>query len=160
MNNKKTWISIGAVAAVAAGIFGVAAMSKKDSTPVETVPVSDTVTDVTPVADKPTTTKAPSTSTYKDGTYTATGSYRSPGGPDEIGVTVQLRNDIVTSVSITPMPHDPTSVEYQAKFASGYKAYVVGKDIDSVKLGAVSGSSLTGIGFNDAIAKIKVKAKA
>ncbi len=160
MNNKKTWISIGAVAAVAAGIFGVAAMSKKDPTTVETVPVTDTTNSTTtPVADKPSAT-APSASTYKDGTYTATGSYRSPGGPDEIGVTVQLHNDIVTSVSIVPMPHDPTSVEYQNKFASGYKAYVVGKDIDTIKLGAVSGSSLTGIGFNDALAKIKVQAKA
>jgi uncharacterized protein with FMN-binding domain len=162
MNNKKTWISLGAVAVIAAGIFGVAAMSKKEATPADTLPVSDTPTSTpTPVADKPTATpgtKAP-TSEYKDGTYTATGSYRSPGGPDEIGVTVQLRNDMVTSVSIVPMPHDPTSTQYQAKFASGYQQYVVGKNLDAVKVGAVSGSSLTGIGFNDAITQIKAQAK-
>jgi uncharacterized protein with FMN-binding domain len=165
MNNKKTIISIAAVVVVAAGVYGVAAMSKKSSATetavmpatAEQTPTPVTPTTTTPVADKP---ASAATSTYKDGTYTATGAYRSPGGPDNIGVTVTLKNDVVASVSIVPMPHDPTSTHYQGLFASGYQQLVLGKDIDSVHLDAVSGSSLTPIGFNDAITQIKAKAKA
>lgn len=160
MNNKKTIISVAAVIAVAAAIFGIATAHKPSFVPQATpdTTAGEENTTVTPVADKPSTT--PSTSKYKDGTYSAVGSYRSPGGPDEIGVNVTLKDDIITTVSITPMPHDPTSKEYQAKFASGYQSLVLGKDISSVKLSAVSGSSLTPIGFNDAITKIKAQAKA
>ncbi|MEO5645893.1 MAG: calcium-binding protein [Candidatus Paceibacterota bacterium] len=167
MNNKKVLISAGAVVVVAAGVFGVAAMNKKAPTPTtmdsNTSGQADTntaTTATTPIADKPKTGTTTNGSSYKDGTYTAVGSYNSPGGKDQISVTVQLRNDIVTSASITPMPGDPTSAKYQNMFASGYQAYVIGKNIDAVHLNAVSGSSLTGIGFNDAITKIKAQAKA
>lgn len=107
----------------------------------------------TPVAD---TTKK----TYKDGTYTAIGSYNSPGGPDKISITLTLKNNIVTSVSAIPMAGDPKSERYQQTFISGYQTFVVGKNIDTIKLTNVSGSSLTPIGFNDALAKIKEQAKA
>jgi uncharacterized protein with FMN-binding domain len=107
----------------------------------------------TPVAD---TTKK----TYKDGTYTAIGSYNSPGGPDKISITLTLKNNIVTSVSAIPMAGDPKSEKYQQTFISGYQTFVVGKNIDTIKLTNVSGSSLTPIGFNDALEKIKVQAKA
>lgn len=107
----------------------------------------------TPVAD--TTRK-----TYKDGTYTAIGSYNSPGGPDKISITLTLKNNIVTSVSAIPMAGDPKSEKYQQTFISGYQTFVVGKNIDTIKLTNVSGSSLTPIGFNDALAKIKEQAKA
>lgn len=99
-------------------------------------------------------------SVYTDGTYSATGSYNSPGGEDQVAVTLTLQNDIVTSVTATPKSQDRTSARYQAMFVSGYKKYVVGKDISSVHIAKVSGSSLTGIGFNAAIAKIEAQAKA
>jgi uncharacterized protein with FMN-binding domain len=168
MNNKKVLISIGAVVIVAAGVYGVAAMSKQSSAPAEIMPTTDTTSGTssavtTPVADTPTKTTTSgqvSASTYKDGTYTATGSYRSPGGPDQIKITVALKNDIITSVSAVPMPGDRESTKYQNLFVSGYQSVVVGKDISTLKLGAVSGSSLTPIGFNDAITQIKAQAKA
>ena len=99
-------------------------------------------------------------SVYKDGSYTATGSYMSPGGQDQIGVTLTLANDIITDVSINPQAGDRTSSRYMARFASGYKQYVVGKNIADVNLTNVSGSSLTPIGFNDALNQIKAQAKA
>ena len=101
-----------------------------------------------------------SVSIYKDGTYSATGSYMSPGGPDQIAITLTIANDIVTDVSATPEPGDGTSARYQNKFVSGYKQYVVGKNIADINLSAVSGSSLTPQGFNDALAQIKTQAKA
>ncbi len=119
------------------------------------VPVS-TETPVIPPADV----VKQSVSVYKDGTYTATGSYMSPGGPDKVGVTLTLKNDIITDASVTPMPGDLKSAKFQDMFISGYKAFVVGKNIADVNLTKVSGSSLTPIGFNNALAQIKVQAKA
>ena len=110
----------------------------------------------TPPAD---TTKQ-SASVYKDGTYSATGSYMSPGGEDQIAITLTLKNDIITDVSATPEAGDGMSMRYQNKFISGYKQYVVGKNISDVHLTKVSGSSLTPGGFNDALAQIKAQAKA
>ncbi len=155
MNNKKVLISLGAVVAVAAGIFGVAAMSKKEPAPAEIMPVVDMVNTV---ADETKSTNA--ASTYKDGKYTATGIYRSPAGNESITVTTILKDDIIVSATVIPHAENKNSVKYQGLFVGGYQSYVIGKDIDSVKLGAVSGSSLTPIGFNDALVHIKAKAKA
>ena len=99
-------------------------------------------------------------SVYKDGTYSATGSYMSLGGEDQIGVTVTLANDVITAVDATNMAGDRTSSRFQDRFISGYKAYVVGKKISDVHLTRVSGSSLTPAGFNNALAQIQSQAKA
>lgn len=58
------------------------------------------------------------------------------------------------------MANDRTSERYEQKFIGGYAALIVGKNIDTVQLSYVSGSSLTSGGFNDALAKIKVSARA
>ncbi len=97
---------------------------------------------------------------YKNGTYSATGSYMSPGGQDQVAVTLTLVNDIVTSVSVTPQAGDRTSQRYINRFLSGYQQYVVGQDISTLSLGRVSGSSLTPIGFNNALSQIRAQAKA
>jgi hypothetical protein len=60
----------------------------------------------------------------------------------------------VTSVKI-----DSTAASYEAAFEGGIQAIVVGKDIDSLNVGPVAGSSLTSVGFNRAIATIKGLAK-
>jgi uncharacterized protein with FMN-binding domain len=96
---------------------------------------------------------------YKDGTYTATGNYVSPGGPEEIKVTITLKADVIVAAEVVPMATNPKSVFMQGQFVSGYKALVVGKKIDEVQLGVVSGSSLTPKGFMEALAEIKVQAK-
>jgi hypothetical protein len=99
-------------------------------------------------------------SVYTDGTYSATGSYMSPGGEDQISVTLTLAHDIITNVSATEGAGDGTSRRYQNAFLSGYKQYVIGQNIANVNLTRVSGSSLTPIGFDDALAQIKAQAKA
>lgn len=167
-SESKKGLGIGiAIAAILAVIAAVVFGSKKDPSTSSGQAQPDTTT--LPPAQpetKPTTTPStsgtttPSTqSTYKDGTYTATGSYMSPGGMDQVGVTLTLKNDIVTDVSVSPMAGDNTSERYQAMFVAGYKQYVVGKDIDKVKLDKVSGASLTPIGFNEAITKIEAQAR-
>ena len=99
-------------------------------------------------------------SKYKNGTYSATGTYDSPAGLESIGVSLTIANDIVTNTSVTPEPSDRTSSRYQQMFANGYKTYVIGQNIDTIALDRVSGSSLTPIGFNNALAKIKAEAQA
>lgn len=98
--------------------------------------------------------------TYKDGTYTATGSYQSPAGAESIEISVTLKDNIVTATTFTPKATNEVSIKLQGMFAGGYNAMVVGKSLDEVKLDKVSGSSLTPKGWNDAIEKIKLEAKA
>lgn len=97
-------------------------------------------------------------SKYKDGTYSVTSSYGSPAGPEDLGVSLTIKNDVVVDANITNKAGDRTSVNFQNKFISGYKTQVIGKNIDSIKLGVVSGSSLTPNGFNTAVANIKTQA--
>lgn len=99
-------------------------------------------------------------STYKDGTYTATGNYSSPGGTEQIQVDLTLAADVVTAVTVTPQSGNPTGQQFESQFAGGIAAEVVGKDIDTLAVSKVAGSSLTGEGFNIAIESIKTDAQA
>jgi hypothetical protein len=99
------------------------------------------------------------TSTYADGNYSATGTYNSPGGKETIRVTLDLANDVVTDLAVTSVKIDSTAVNYENAFEGGINAVVVGKDIDSLNVGPVAGSSLTSVGFNRAITSIKAEAK-
>jgi uncharacterized protein with FMN-binding domain len=97
---------------------------------------------------------------YKDGTYSATGTYFSPGGKESLNINVTLDNDIVTTAAVESGANDSTATTYQDSFIGGYKSYVVGKKINTIKLSNVSGSSLTSQGFNNALKQIEQKAKA
>lgn len=121
-------------------------------------PLQPTQTPPPVITTKPTTKSA--TSIYKDGTYSAIGSYMSPGGPNKIKITVTLASDIITNASGVNMAGDERSVKYEDRFLSGFESLVVGKKISEVFLTKVSGASLTPKGFNDAISQIKIAAKA
>ena len=97
---------------------------------------------------------------FRDGTYSATGSYNSPGGIEKLGVTITLAADKVTKSDLDLLGGAGLSHSFQSAFASGYSGQVIGKDISTIKLGAVSGSSLTGMGFNAAVEQIETQAKA
>ncbi len=105
-------------------------------------------------------TAAKSTATYTDGEYKATGSYESPGGTENIAVDVTIANNIVTATTATSGANDSEAEVYQSQFISGLKKYVVGKNVNDIKLSRVSGSSLTSQGFNDALTQIRNQAKA
>ena len=92
---------------------------------------------------------------YTDGSYTATGDYQSPNGAETIGVELTLKDDVVTEVTITPNASNPNTVRYQGEFKDGIAAEVVGKDIDTLNVTKVAGSSLTSTGFNAAVETIK-----
>lgn len=97
--------------------------------------------------------------TYKDGTYTAVGTYISPGGDEEVGVTLTLKDNVITDATVEPKATRPNSVKFQGVFNENYKQFVVGKNINKVKLDKVSGSSLTPQGFMNALKQIKSQAK-
>jgi hypothetical protein len=97
---------------------------------------------------------------YKDGTYSADGSYVSPGGQEEIAVTITVKHDLITAVSVKTVAADAEGAQYEAQFASGISAVVVGKSLGSLSVGSVAGSSLTSQGFNRALATIRSKAEA
>jgi uncharacterized protein with FMN-binding domain len=97
--------------------------------------------------------------TYKDGEYTQVGTYVSPGGPEEIGITLTLEKDIVTAATAEPMPSNPTTKLYQERFSGGIQDEIVGKKLDELKVDKVAGSSLTSGGFAEATDLIKSEAK-
>lgn len=99
-------------------------------------------------------------SAYKDGTYSATGSYVSPGGRETIDLTVTIENGVITSTSIAANEASGEARDYIQRFASGYQSEVVGKSVNEVELSRVAGSSLTSNGFNDALDQIKNEAAA
>ncbi len=95
---------------------------------------------------------------YKDGSYTADGSYNAPSGTESITVEVTLADDKITEITVTPHATDPTAKGHQAEFVGGIADQVVGKDIDTLNVTKVSGSSLTSGGFKIAIEAIKEQA--
>lgn len=160
MQNTVKRVSILIAALLPVVVLGFFIM-KKDA-PSAVVTAAPVVT--TPVATTPTPSPATDTTSlaafgYKDGTYSANVSYQSPGGPNGLGVSVTLVSDIITDVSITEGANDTISQKFQDQFAEGYKVLVVGKNIDDVQLGKISGSSLTPKAFNDALNAIKTQAE-
>jgi len=106
------------------------------------------------------TTTNTSSSKYKNGTYASLGSYDSPGGIEQLGVSVTISNDIITDVSFI-MKSKGTSGEYQQLYISEAKNLIVGKTVDSdFNFSSVNGASLTNEGFISALANIKSQAKA
>lgn len=99
------------------------------------------------------------TSGYKDGTYSADGAYSSPNGQEAVGVGLTLSGGAVSDVTITVHPSNPMTKKFQEEFAGGIKAIVVGRKLDELNVSKVAGSSLTGAGFNKAVASIEEQAK-
>ena len=102
---------------------------------------------------------AGSGSAYKDGTYSADGTYVSPNGTETVGVQLTLASGTVTDVQITQHPSNPNTRKFQGEFAGGIAAQVVGKSIDDLNVSKVAGSSLTSGGFNEAVEQIKSEAQ-
>lgn len=110
-----------------------------------------------PVDNSPT--EATDVSDYKDGTYSATGSYVSPGGREAIELTVTIKDGVITDTALVKKATDRDAERFQEVFAQNYKSLVVGKKVNGLSLSRVAGSSLTSNGFNNALTKIKEDAK-
>ena len=164
--NKQVAIGILTVAIITIGIAGFA-FSKgfgqsQNMTPSinKVVEVQPTITEVTTKDMSLTSTPAsPSIRSYKDGMYTVSGAYESPAGIEDMSVSITIKAGKIETTEITPKANDSKSLRYQEAFVGAYKPLIIGKSIDDARLDTVSGASLTTIGFNDAIDKIKAQAK-
>jgi uncharacterized protein with FMN-binding domain len=135
----------------ALSLIGTLAGCASDATTADTTDTTDSGT-----TDSGTTSDA----SYTDGTYDATAEYQSPNGTESIDVELTLADGAVTAVTVTGNGTSPDSQRYQGEFSDGISDEVVGKDIDSLNVDKVGGSSLTSGGFNDAVEQIKAEALA
>lgn len=98
---------------------------------------------------------------YTAGDYAAEGSYTTPAGSEQIGVALTLAADgTVESLTVTSLAVNPNSRQFQAKFLSGIDEVAVGKDIATLRVDKVAGSSLSSQGFNAALDVIAEAASA
>lgn len=91
---------------------------------------------------------------YTNGEYEVEGEY----GNKSILVRLELDNDTISHVEVTPNTTIKMSLGLQKKFAAAVPDVVVGKPIDDIHLDKLAGSSKTTQGFNDALEKIKSQA--
>jgi len=101
-----------------------------------------------------------SSSSFKDGTYSANGTFATPGGDQMIGVTLKIQNSKIASVSIQDKTTDERSAEYAKIFSDSISQVVVGQPISKAYLnGQVNGASLTSGGFNNALDTIIIQSQ-
>jgi hypothetical protein len=97
--------------------------------------------------------------TYKDGSYSAVGTFTAPGVTNHLNVSITVANDVVIDSSVTvPAGTDPTSRNYDNNFIANYKPYVTSKPLAGLNLSKIASASLTPNGFNDALAQIRFTA--
>lgn len=96
----------------------------------------------------------------KDGTYSATASYDTPGGVQDITVKLTIAGGSVSDSSLIQNASGREDEAYQSAFESEYQSQVVGKKISDISLNRVAGASLTTDGFNTALLDIANQAKA
>jgi uncharacterized protein with FMN-binding domain len=151
-NKNMLMVAIAAIIIILAVAGGGYVLSKNRAQNTVQTPQDNTANETTPETNDV-------GASYNDGTYTADGTYSYHSGTETIGVTITLANGIIEDAEVVSKAKAPTSKEKQADFIANYKPMVVGKNIDELNLGKVSGSSLTPIGFNNAIEDIRSQAK-
>lgn len=149
------WIVI--IAAVVVLYFAIGSRSRAMNNTSDLTP-STTSRSNTPSSNPTPATANPGTSSYKDGTYSASASYRTPDSIETIDVSLTVAGGVVTGSSVHQIPTTRDARVYQSYFAENYKPYVVGKKLSDISLSRISGSSLTPQGFNDALDQIKSQA--
>jgi len=135
------------------------------STPNTPITSTHTTPPTSTVASAPTPTPTPAPTpipiyTYKNGTYPTTVSYSVPGTVASINVSLTVFNDKITASSVSDPPStDPTSKNWDNRFISDYKQYVIGQALSTLNLSNTSGASLTTAGFNNAVTQIRNAAR-
>jgi outer membrane biosynthesis protein TonB len=110
-------------------------------------------------APTPTPTPAPSApaSTYTNGTYRTSSTYRTPDGTYTMDVSITVANDKITNSTLS-FDSNGARDGYSKRFSSAYQSNVIGKDLETVSLSRVGGASLTTRAFNSALSSIRSQA--
>jgi hypothetical protein len=132
-------------------------------TPLEIIP--ETPTEATPqptlaAPSNPLEVVSPTTipsSTFADGSYSSSLSYRTPEGMYEMTVGVTIKQDMVMATTLT-FNEEGAQSGYSKRFTNAYKESVMGKDLEEVSLSRVGGASLTTKAFNTALSDIRAQA--
>ncbi len=140
---------------VAATAAVIASGNNKDSSASQTSTTSSNTTSTSSSSGS-----TASVTNVKDGTYTASASYDTPGGVQDIKVILIIAGGAVSDSSITQNATGREDEAYQSAFESEYKTAVVGKKISDISLNRVAGASLTTEGFNTALLDIAKQAQA
>jgi uncharacterized protein with FMN-binding domain len=162
-NNKRqkmiaSFIVILAVVIVTIGVSASGRNQKPASTTASTSqPVAtDSSNDATSTSSGTSTTP----SNFKDGTFSASTNYETPGGLESMSVSLTIQNGTVTESTLQNKSNNHDSQQYQEEFASTYKSSVVGKKLSDLGSMLISGPSLTAEGFNEALQQIQSEARA
>lgn len=144
------------IAAVSAGLIGLAYLQFARQ---ESINPQDALKPTPALVDANITPPKEADTKLQNGVYEAVGDYTSPEGEEHVGVKITLENGVVIASEVTPQATDEISKKMQGKFKDAYQKEVIGKPISTIDLGVVGGSSLTPIGFEDALKKIMIQAQ-
>ena len=104
---------------------------------------------------------ATTTSSYKDGTYTATASYSVPHGEqNSIAAEVTVADGKIVSVKTTDNYSDHESAMYISGFESSVNSSASGQSLATYSPSRIGGASLTTAAFDDALDTIRSQAMA
>lgn len=96
---------------------------------------------------------------FSDGSYEAVGEYQSPAGSEAVSVNLTIEQGLITAVTVTPQAENEVSRKLQGQLAEGIGQLVVGKPLADVEAFAVvNGSSLSPLGFQQAVESIREQA--
>ena len=88
-----------------------------------------------------------------DGTYESNVTYYHHAGPETVDIQLALKDDVITSASVSGISPNMMSAYYISSFNAALPSLVVGKKIDQLGLPHnVAGSSLTNAAFQQYVA--------
>lgn len=162
--NKKIAATVGLLAIVIVVGTGVALGTRKNrdetaaTAPVATQAQMQQAAPAQPMPESTSPGSGAATTKYRDGTYSATGSYRAPDGTQQLGIRLTIKNDTVAAASGTNEAQGRESAVFEDEFISDFESQVVGMKVDSVSV--FTRATLTVAGFDNALAQIESHAKA
>ncbi len=90
-----------------------------------------------------------------DGIYSQNVTYATPGGNENVNMTISVENDVVNTVSITAASPNPISAGFISKVNAALPELVVGKKITALDIPKqIAGSSLTTAAFKQYVADV------
>lgn len=98
---------------------------------------------------------------YTDGTYSATGSYKTSSGTlEKISVSITLHSGFIRDIRVDALSTNTQERDMQHLFAADVRSYVLDTHIDKVpKFSAIDGGSYVPKGFSRALESIKIQSK-
>lgn len=157
-SSNKTFLAIGVTAVIgAATIGGYSLLGSGSASDASTATGSSQAASST-IGDTPVQLAEP-TSTYKNGTYTASVSYRVPGGDtNTITTTLTIGDDTISTVEASNDYADHESEKYTSSFTGQISTVAAGQPI-TTSFSRIGGASLTTEAFNQTLADIATQAK-